>query len=239
MLWSSVHSIGEVVTPIVRLNFRSDVCHERRELRRLGTNYPDAGAHGLTFPFRPPPARRSPATLWQDNGFGDLQAMESAHRTVVAACAPYELRAVVDLGCGNGMLARKLASASGKAYGVERDTGRATRAANYVDDVVCGDLFQSVKWERRAYAGWNPDAVVLMPGRLVERKDKQPRDVKTLLTAIRRIRAVVVVYAYGDWLERYRSLLELCRAGGMTGTVSRVVTGAGAAAGIWEWSGGE
>ena len=36
MLWSSLHGIGEVVTPVVTLNFRTEVSHESQEIRREG-----------------------------------------------------------------------------------------------------------------------------------------------------------------------------------------------------------
>lgn len=227
MLWSSLNGIGEVVTPIVTLNFRSDVAHELREIRREGTSYPEAGAHGLRLPYRPPPARRVDERLWTDNGFGSLDAMERAHR-VITSVLPAGPRSVLDLGCGNGLLARKLAGVKGKAFGVELDDGRAQRARKYLDDVARGDLF-SVDWGR-----WRPvDLVILMPGRLVE----SPSD--NLLFKLGRVMGIgpggelKLVYAYGDWLERYDSLEELCRAAGMKGGIRNEARGTDVAAGLW------
>ena len=137
MLWSSLHGIGEVVTPIVTLNFRSDVAHELRGISRPGTSYPEAGAHGLRFPYRLPPARRADERLWTDNGFSSLETMRCAHR-VIDSILPAETRSVLDLGCGNGVLARKLAGPDGKTAGIELDEGRAHRAKVNPDEVIHG-----------------------------------------------------------------------------------------------------
>ena len=228
MLWSSLNGIGEVVTPIVTLNFRSDVGHELREIRREGTSYPEAGAHGLRFPYRPPPARRLDERLWTDNGFASLGAMEAAHR-VVTSVLPSASRSVLDLGCGNGMLARKLAGVDGKALGVELDDGRAERAMRYLDDFVCGDLFEVGRHM------WAPvDVIVLMPGRLVEAPSHRSFN---FMKKLKKQPADILVCAYGDWLERYDgSLLALCLAAGMSGKLRSERNSDGVAAGIWEWT---
>ncbi|KKK99645.1 hypothetical protein LCGC14_2630690, partial [marine sediment metagenome] len=225
MAWSSLNGIGEVITPIVTLNFRSDVGHELREIRRDGTSYPEAGAHGLRFPYRPPPARRPDERLWTDNGFSSLEAMERAH-DVVTSVLPPASRAVLDLGCGNGMLARKLAGAKGKAWGIESDDGRVTRSGSYLDAVIRGDFIQ--KYYNRAWS--DADVVILMPGRLIEWPSVR------LLHWLRASK-ILLVCAYGDWLERYDgSLLALCLAAGMSGKLRSERNSDGVAAGIWEWA---
>lgn len=224
MLWTSLHGIGEVVTPIVTLNFRSDVDHELREISRQGT-YPEAGANGLHFPYRPPPAKRQTLwiTPWADNGFSSLEAMEKAHR-VIASVLPAGPRSVLDLGCGNGLLARQLASADGKAFGIEFDKGRAERAKQHLDGVICGDFF-----EQNLEQWGSVDLVVLMPGRLVEEPDEG------FVSKLRTVSKQLLVYGYGDWLDRYESLEELCHVAGMDCRVTEQALGAEVAAGIWEW----
>ena len=224
MLWSSLNGIGEVVTPIVTLNFRTDVAHELREIARQGTSYPENGANGLRFPYRPPPARRADERLWKDNGFGSLEAMERAHR-VITSVLPADPRSVLDLGCGNGLLARKLAGAEGKPAGIELDEGRATRAKRYLNELIHGDFFEQdlERWR-------SVDVVVLMPGRLTEKPDAD------LCSSLPTCGRQLVVYAYGDWLERYGSLEELCRAAGLRGKLKDEGVSAGVAAGIWQWS---
>ncbi len=229
MRWSSLNGVGEVVTPLVTLNFRSDVTYELREIARKGTSYPEAGAHGLRFPYRPPPARRADERLWTDNGFPSLEAMEAAHRVVTSLFAP-QPRRVLDLGCGNGLLARKLAGAGGKAFGVELDEGRAKRALQlrYLDEVEHGELF-AVDWSR-----WEAELVLLMPGRLMEHLARERAELAGRLRAA--TTGQLVVYAYGDWLAKYGSLEKLCRAAGMKGALSEQARGDEAAAGVWEWA---
>lgn len=238
MRWSSLYGIGEVVTPTVTLNFRSDNDHELREIRREGVGYPELGANGITFPYRPPPARRPDERLWTDNGFSSLEAMERAHAIVVSAAPPNgDGRSVLDLGSGNGMLARKLAGSKGRAVGVESDAGRAARSARYLDDVIVGDaVFE--------YVDGDFDLVVLMPGRLLER-DPHSRARVTKIGSIAEARdrlhwmvksRPLLVYCYGDWLERYGSLEELCRAAGLPGFLEGVCLGDSAAAGMWRWA---
>lgn len=230
MLWSSLNGIGEVITPIVSLNFRSELSHELREIRREGTEYPELGAHGLRFPYRPPPARRvesesePPEHLWMDNGFTSRQAMERAHAVIESAAQGEQPRRVVDLGCGNGQLARKLAGAEGKAFGVEIRDAVAERALAHLNEVMCADVLNA------DFTGWAADLCVLMPGRLIERL--APRQGLLSKLASR----PCLVYAYGDWLERFRSLEGLCREAGLQGYLVGEKKADGVAAGMWEWS---
>ncbi len=123
------------------------------------------------------------------------------------------------------MLARKLAGVDGKALGVELDDGRAERAARYLSEVVRCDLFDE-HWGGRLPV----DLVVLMPGRLVEKPDAG------LVSKLRKTGKALLVYIYGDWLDRYGSLEELCRAAGMEGELRDEANGAEVAAGLWEWA---
>jgi len=230
-LWSALNGIGTLTTPIVTVNFRSDVSHELREIRREGTHYPEAGEHGLQFPYRPPPSRRVDERLWKDNGFRSLEAMSAAHETIASLLpSPTRPRMVVDLGCGNGVLARKLAGADGKAYGVELVDDVATRAGKYLNEVLCGDLRDPGSgWERWPVS--TRDLILLMPGRLVETPST------STITRLRGSRAPLLVYAYGDWIEKYGSLEALCHAAGLEGKLSRGgASGDGVVASFWLWS---
>ncbi len=135
MLWSSLNGIGEVVTPIVTLNFRSDVEHELREIRRGGTSYPEAGAYGLRFPYKSRSDRSATdwsalehsglsERLWTDNGFTSRKAMDEGHGLILSALRMSgNGRAIIDLGAGNGELLRKL----GRGVGIESDSRRRDR----------------------------------------------------------------------------------------------------------------
>ena len=231
MLWTSLFGIGEVTTPIAKLNFRSEMDYELREIRREGTRYPDEGARGLVFPYTPPRVCGTPevkpmlfdrtgSTLWTDNGFSSRDAMKAAH-SVVASVAPHANR-VMDLGCGNGVLARRIASESW-AGGVEADPARAKRAEARLDHVLVSDLTSN-------WVEYQPDLVLLMPGRIIESDDPE-----AIRAQVRRVPRVLV-YAYGDWLTRYSSLDALCRAAGLLGTLEGYCTSDGVAAALWQQS---
>lgn len=125
MLWTSLNGIGELVTPIATLNFRSDMTNELREIRREGSLYPEAGAHALRFPYTP--ARQVDEHLWTDNGFSSLEAMEEAHKLILTTLhhALEIPGAIIDLGAGNGELLRKLGQDS--AVGLELNSRRFSR----------------------------------------------------------------------------------------------------------------
>lgn len=231
MMWSSLNGIGEVVTPIVTLNFRSDA-EDLREIRREGLRYLEHGAHGIKFPYRPPPARRPDPNFWLDNGFGSLKPMQRAHRAIIAVRPPESSRIVLDLGCGNGHLAQQLAGAGGKAIGVEADPVRAQRAENLLDEVLNADIFDV------DLSAWSPDLTLLMPGRLVEliRAELPARLEPDFATRLRAMGGELLVYAYGDWLEKHGSLEDLCKAAGLAGELVDVQKAVGVEAGVWSWA---
>ncbi len=54
--WSALHGIAEIKTPVVRITAHTDATAGRLRVRRHGTRWPEHGAHGLAFPYRPPGA---------------------------------------------------------------------------------------------------------------------------------------------------------------------------------------
>ena len=140
MLWSSLHGIGEVVTPIVTINFRSEVNHGFREIRRKGSFYPDEAPGGLRFPYKPLARKRKDeidaeqlagevdGSLWRDNGFVSRKVMDASHEMILSALKTVAVGkgGVVDLGAGNGELLRKL-KLGGICWGIESDAGRVDR----------------------------------------------------------------------------------------------------------------
>lgn len=130
MLWTSLNGIGELVTPIVTLNFRSDVSNKLLEIRREGSSYPEAGAQAIRFPYRPAPAGRADECLWIDNGFSSRMAMEAGHEMIVSIlkehlAAGWVGSTIIDLGAGNGELLRKLGL--NRVVGIESDSRRVAR----------------------------------------------------------------------------------------------------------------
>ena len=240
MLWSAVNGIGEVVTPIVTLNFRSDPAPVRREILRKGDSYPEGSASGVRFPYMEraqvavdDQAWRNEEVAdsreWTDNGFSSAKAMENAHKIIEAVRPPVEGgRSVLDLGCGNGLLARRMAVQKGRAMGAEIDLDRSRRAEDNLDWVVYDTFamdFDHVE---------NADLVLLMPGRLID--SGQPKEsVERLICDIAVVGTELLVYAYGDVLDKYGTLENLCERAGLVGCLGDEGWGPGVAAGIWRF----
>jgi hypothetical protein len=232
MKWSALNGIGEVVTPILTLNFRTDVTRELKFIKREGV-YPEAGARGHIFPYRTvkPKQVEVPLSSHEANGFKSRAAMKYAHRIILDVARKLKPKAtrVLDLGCGDGALARQIVGSKGYAAGVEYDPIRAKRAEKCLDKVIEGDIFE-VDFGKGEY-----DTVLLMPGRLIEK----PSSGDELINYLRLFRdhQRVIFYAYGDWIKGNRSLNVLVNKAGMTrmGRLTNVKRSEGVQAGIWEW----
>ena len=244
--WSALHGIAEIKTPVLKVSTRTDATAGRYVVRRAGTGFPAEGAHGLSAPFRVPvklrltatrgfrrglenaaltPAPR-PAWYASDNGFTSIAAMSEAHRPVVEAAAAALKRrggAVLDLGCGNGALLEKLmAAAPGVVpYGIESDPSRVAHARelhpSHPDHFAVGDLFEhSEVWDEPGRFA----LAILMPGRLLE---AGPARAAPLIERLRERCDQILVYAYGDWLDRHGNLDGLATAAGFSLAASRLV----------------
>jgi SAM-dependent methyltransferase len=230
MKWSALNGIGEVVTPIMKINFRTDVqpnspgtnCHAPLEIRREGT-YPEAGAKGHVHPYQ-----MVNADLWLDNGFKSRNAMDKAHRVILSVVKKQAWKwklpsTVLDLGCGNGLLARKIVGAVGHAAGVEIDEERAGRAKKNLDYVHTEDIAVT-----GLIGGY--DIIVLMPGRLIEMNAERRENFLEELRSVPNQR--ILVYAYGDWLKD-KTLEDLCQEAGLEGQLNEHTIGEKVEAGMW------
>lgn len=235
--WSALHGIAEIKTPVLKVSTRTDATARRYVVRHRGESYPVEGAQGLSFPFQAPVKLRltgtrgfqrgiehavavnAPRPSWYatDNGFDSIAAMEDAHRPIVAA-AVAALAAggdVVDLGCGNGALLDKIASAARGVvpFGVDLDPARVehARALRRGDaaNFVAGDIFDDG-------AIWSPGKrfalAIVMPGRFLE---AGPERASALRERLRTRCDQLLVYAYGDWLARAGGLPLLARQAGL------------------------
>lgn len=139
-LYTSLHGIAEITTPILRMSVASDALAEKVTVRHLGTGYPAEAAQGLGFPYRnhalaaklaPKPAQNP-----LDNGFSSREAQDIAHNRLLKAIGgPWHV--VLDLGCGDGALLAKVPAT--RRVGVEMDPMKATKAKTWLDRVVVGD----------------------------------------------------------------------------------------------------
>lgn len=189
--YSALHGIAIISTPHFRLMAGTDWTPDERRATRAGVATAAA-----------PMALGQ--TSWNDNGFATEEAMRAAHDVVrrVVGEAPGH---VLDLGCGDGAL---LASLDTSGYGIEMNPGRVIRGRQRHPSLslAAGTV------EQLFDAGFVPfDAVLLMPGRLLEMGEASAARVRMCLAHHRR----VILYAYGDWLARYEDgLVGLAAAAG-------------------------
>ncbi len=210
--YTAWRGIAEIRTPILRVSTRTDATVEKLTVRYRGSGYPDEGGSGIDFPFQrrttlvPLTALRSYRSAFdpRDNGFASETALAAAHAVVLAAAgAPAD--AVIDLGCGDGRLARAVAGTTGRAFGVEINPDRASRAKARLTNVIVGPIADVERW-RDVSVG----LTLVMPGRILELSADEGARVRTGLTG-----RTVVVYAYGDWLTKYGSLERLTKRAGL------------------------
>ncbi len=211
IVYSALHGIAEVTAPVLRFVTTTDVTGDEVRRTREGTRYPEEGASGTTAPFR----RREIVAITSGrsfraglahasgalNGFRDEAAQNGAHETVLAAAADITVDGVIlDLGCGDGLLAQRLsARIGGTPVGVEKDPVRAAAAVRRL----------GVQW---AFAGdiagaWpveDPKLIVLFPGRLLEMSTEDAEAVRKRLLGA----TWLLVYTYSDTPEGVRALTE-------------------------------
>ncbi len=236
--WSALHGIAEVKTPLLRVSTRTDATARKYTVRRKGDGYPGDGASGLDFPYRRPRKpivtgsaqfkrglsnpieRKMPFRPWYaaDNGFGSVLEMDAAHEPIAAlalATLGPEGGAVLDLGCGNGALLKKLHGANPHVtpFGIDHDAERLRHAGElmpaFADNFVRGDLLE----DDRIWSGDRRFALaLLMPGRLLE---SGPDAAARLMERLSSRCDHLLVYAYGDWLNRHGDLRQLARKAGL------------------------
>lgn len=138
--YSALHGIALVTFPVLRVVTSTDYTADEAALSRVGTTYPAEAPRGLGFPFQRPasaPLRVVRAVDaeagFRENGFTSSAAQAAGHAMVLAALGGLTPRAVLDLGCGNGALLRKIGAP--RSVGVEILPGHvaACRRAGGVD----------------------------------------------------------------------------------------------------------
>lgn len=136
---------------------------------------------------------------------------------------------VLDLGCGNGALLKKLLEAkrSFVPFGIDSQADRIAHAREllpaFAENFAAGDLFDA-QWawpEGRRYA-----LALLMPGRLLE---VAPARAAALRARLKDRCDRILIYAYGDWLTRHGNLAGLAAAAGLTLLDGEEATAAGVA----------
>ncbi|MEW6529457.1 MAG: class I SAM-dependent methyltransferase [Thermodesulfobacteriota bacterium] len=239
--WSALYGLAEIATPVGTIFTVTDATAEKYRVTYKGSN-PQAkvgtddhsddlpeydhvlhakGKHrhaGNEIAF-PDEHFRNLKWYYADNGFPSLEVMEVSHAPVVKLAAVTLSQPggnVLDLGCGNGMLLKKISESNHNVilWGVDRSLDRIDRArllnSGFADNFVLADIFDdcAVWSEEREFA-----MVILMLGRLIEVSEERA---EMLLKRIRERARNFLVYAYEGYEHYHGSLDELARKARIT-----------------------
>ncbi len=236
--WSSLHGIAEIRTPIVKISAATDAAPCKYSVRYQASQYPEAGANGLYFPYRRPaklkfsntkafanglnqklsPSWESFSWYYKDNGFSSLSAMDEAHLPILhfmKDALPKQKATVLDLGCGNGILLQKIAQTYPQTtpFGLDIVAENIRHAQQlqtaYATHFVCGDMFKPSIFTQLDVQF---DLVALMLGRLAEVDNTAQDFLKNFLKEKARR---ILVYAYDDYLKTFNSLEALAKLVGV------------------------
>lgn len=103
--WSCLHGIAEIKTPVCTISSRTDATGKKYTIKLAGTVYPNEGAKGVNFPYTEGSKMKD---IWSSNGFNTKAAMDRAHKKIVDVVNSFNPNSVIDLGCGNGELLKKI-----------------------------------------------------------------------------------------------------------------------------------
>lgn len=236
--WSALHGIAVIKTPILKVSTRTDATSCKYLVRREGTAYPSEGASGFNFPYlhgnrnsspghrillRKSPNRFDlndyPAWYWADNGFSGAESLNEAHTPIVnlaSSLLKYSSGDVLDLGCGNGALLHKilLKNPDIVPYGIDLSFENISHAGILLPEFSVNfrvaDMFENPEsfWGDRYFS-----LVIVMPGRFLETETNSAERLRNLLGKKCKN---ILLYAYGDWLERFGELSVLAEKSGFS-----------------------
>ncbi len=173
---SRLFGISELVFPALKITTRSDWTPIKEVFEYPGTYY------------------KPTADLWTDNGYSDPGVMRTAHKTLInslTAELPQNAR-VVDLGCGNGLLVRRLTINRPDVRIAGCDTNSA--AIQHAPMLVGKWWNDSI--ENGAWADWKPTAALISIERFLA-MDPVDRDrILGLLAG-----GQTFIYCYADGLK--------------------------------------
>ena len=235
--WSALHGIAEVKTPVLKASTRTDATAHEFIVRRHGRRLPAEAVAGLGFPFRTPerpgithslafrkgldapiePHTAPPDWYASDNGFSARAAMDEAHRPIVemALASLGDTGTVIDLGCGNGALLKKIREARSGIipFGMDVEESKLAHARllqpEFSDNFIAGNMFERIPLDAETVY----NLIILMPGRLIEVDEASAQRLREWL---RGHFQQLLVYGYGEWLTRYGGLAGLTERAGLT-----------------------
>lgn len=196
--YTAMHGISETVTPAFKIIQNTDYTRDKKTIWLHGDSL-EAGVKGKQFPhnvssYRDQPEVEEREDIWTANGFSSYEAMEYNHQFILALAKLVDYTYVLDLGCGNGELLRKLSKLLGTTIGVDKDRKNPN-----------GNIYQSEVEPFLQEHTQGYDLILIAEQRLQEAKDPF-----AMLDKIYNLAKWVIIYNY-DGLKDYRNALELGR----------------------------
>lgn len=147
--WTALHGIAEITTPVCRIISRTDATTTKYVVRQHGAIYPEEGSRGLDFPFveTPRKVKLVRKDTWTANGFSSYESMTEAHNVVLTAAGDLTGKSVIDLGCGNGELLRKIKRFTSDVHGVDSNVASIEEAAR-IANVRRMNIFNLLVFDR-------------------------------------------------------------------------------------------
>lgn len=186
--WSRLFGIAEITTPALKISTRTDWTPTKQAFSRFGH-------------YQAPKK-----SWWLNNGFQSADGMRAAHRDMVDALItqlPPKAR-ILDLGCGNGMLLRRLTIQRPdiRIAGVDHNADAIREAQETLDlrSTYWNGVIQDGMW-----VDWKPTVVLFNPARL---REMSPADATRVSAWIRAI-PWQFPYIYDDW-QKQTSVTALC-----------------------------
>jgi SAM-dependent methyltransferase len=164
---------------------------------------------------------------FRDNGFSSKYAMDRSHRPIIdlvgnllrgLSSPPKDRLRVLDLGCGNGALVRKLADLHPAVVpaGVDLSPEKIFRAQQwhrrFAGEFRVASLFDADIFDGRGSDCDDNYLTILMLGRLIE----VPRPIaRQFLERLRGRTHHILVYAYDDYLQKFGPLARMAADAGI------------------------
>jgi hypothetical protein len=174
--WSRLFGIVELVSPALKITTRSDWTPTLQKFEKAGRYIkPIAG-------------------IWEENGYSNPETMREAHSTLLYSLKdslPQNAR-VVDLGCGNGLLLKRL-----RMHRPDITIGGVDINKTAIEHAGLG-RWKVGKIQECQWTTWKPDVVLVTPGRLTE---MTPEDAELTRGALASV-PQVFLYSYADTLTK-------------------------------------
>jgi SAM-dependent methyltransferase len=174
------------------------------------------GLENPIVPVEEPAEFLNTSDYFRDNGFSSRYAMDRSHRPILDLArdvlgaispSPGDRIRVLDLGCGNGALVRKIAELHPGVVpaGIDLSPDKIARARRwqhqFEDEFRVANLFDA-----EALDGGEIDITILMLGRLIEVPMATARQ---FLERLRDRTRHLLVYAYDDYIRQFGPLASM------------------------------